>query len=189
MFRFRTISNFSFPFLLPVTSAITDDSTPPEASGNSTQSEASGSHLVIIPTEDFEYPVQPNLPYPTCRLSKGLIRGTDIDVGLADYAFLSALAYEPEDAVQIKLDQWFGPGVAQNEVEVVNNFRQEVYGGLAPVSYRLITFDVVNLGVVVVRGSSNSWEWLTNAQLWGGVAGNSAPVFCELNTMIYLNAV
>jgi lipase ATG15 len=129
-----------------------------------------GENLVILPQGDFVYQPQPNMPYPSCRLSKGLeIPGSD-STALIDYAFLAEVVYQSPDLIQDKLDEWFGDGFAVNEEETVERFRQEVPGGQAAVAYFLVRFPSVNSAVVVVRGSTTSWEWLTNAQLWGAAA-------------------
>lgn len=141
-----------------------------ESLGTSREDAVSDSQdIVILPLGDFEYPPQPGLPYPSCRLSKGLQIPGSVSTALADYAFLAALAYQRPEIFQSQLDEWFGPNVAKDEVEIVKNFRSEVEGGQAAVSYKLVTFPG-NAGVVVVRGSTTSWEWLTDAQLWGGAA-------------------
>ena len=85
-------------------------------------------------------------------------------------AFLAVMAYQPPNTFQEKLDQWFGPGIAKDEVDIVREFRQRVEGGNAAVSYRLVTFPDVAGAIVTVRGSTTSWEWLTDAQLWSGAA-------------------
>jgi len=130
---------------------------------------SSGDEVVLTPTGDFVYEPQPNLPYPTCGLAKGLEIPNVNVTALADYAFLAMLAYQPPEVFQERLDDWFGQGVATEEVELVQQFRQEVYGGNAAVSYHVVSFEN-SLGVVVVRGSTTAWEWLTDAQLWSAAA-------------------
>jgi len=128
--------------------------------------------FVILPRGDFRYPPQPNLPYPTCVLAKGLALPGGAGTGLADYAFLAALAYQDPGVFQEKLDAWFGPGSATNQVDLVEKFRSLIPGGRAAVSYNLVTFELDGgaYGVLVVRGSTTPWEWLTDAQLWSGAA-------------------
>ena len=83
------------------------------------------------------------------------------------------MAYQPPDTFQEKLDLWFGDGVAKDEVELTLEFRKQVSGGNAAVSYHLVSFTNSQgdqIAVVVVRGSTTSWEWMTDAQLWSGAA-------------------
>ena len=123
--------------------------------------------MTLLPVDDFAYEPQPNLPYPSCRMSKGLEIPTSNSTSLADYTFLADLEYEPPDTIQAKLDQWFGEGVATDRQDIVDQFRMQVAGGNAPVTYNLYTFPG-DVGVVSVRGSTTAWEWLTDAQLWSG---------------------
>uniref|UniRef100_A0A7S2YHJ8 Fungal lipase-like domain-containing protein n=1 Tax=Entomoneis paludosa TaxID=265537 RepID=A0A7S2YHJ8_9STRA len=127
---------------------------------------SSADEIVLLPRGEFVYEPTPNLPYPTCALAKGVQVPNSNATALADYAFLSVMAYQPPETFQEKLDLWFGPGVATDEVEIVRDFRQQVEGGNAAVSYHWVTFLDSTAGVVVVRGSTTSWEWLTDAQLW-----------------------
>jgi lipase ATG15 len=139
--------------------------------GTSTEdAESSDEDVVILPRGDFVYEPQPDLPYPTCRLAKGLEIPSSNSTALADYAFLAAMAYQREDTFQDNLDAWFGPGVAANQPGIVDQFRSGVEGGQAAVDYRFVTFPGYSFGVVVVRGSTTSWEWLTDAQLWSAAA-------------------
>ena len=139
--------------------------------GTSTEDAASSSEdVVILPRGDFVYKPQPaDLQYPTCRLAKGLEIPNSNSTGLADYAFLAAMAYQRPEVFQDRLDAWFGPGIATDRPDIVREFRSVVEGGQAAVSYRFVTFPG-SLGVIVVRGSTTAWEWLTDAQLWSGAA-------------------
>jgi len=72
--------------------------------------------------------------------------------------------------------QWFGPGVAVNMPMVVEAFRNQTNREASPVTYNLASFPNISstgdpLGVVSIRGSQNSWDWLTNAQLWSAALG------------------
>ncbi|KAL7556733.1 hypothetical protein ACA910_005158 [Epithemia clementina (nom. ined.)] len=126
--------------------------------------------IILLPRNNYSYPPQPNLPYPTCALAKGLGLPGGNATALADYAFLAVMAYQPPGTFQDKLDQWFGPRVAKDELGIVLEFRQRVQGGNAAVSYHLVTFPEAGGAVLVVRGSTTAWEWLTDAQLWSGAA-------------------
>jgi len=148
--------------------ALNTGETTTSTSGSSSNSSSFETSMVILPRNAFRYEPQPNLMYPTCLLAKGLELPSGNATGLADYAFLAALAYQPQDLFEEKLDRWFAPGTAVSETRFVAEFRSEVAGGAAAVSYDLVNFDSGALGVVVVRGSTTAWEWLTDAQLWSG---------------------
>jgi hypothetical protein len=67
------------------------------------------------------------------------------------------------------LDQWFGPGVGTIETNLTAQFRNTVSGGTAAVNYDAVSFGS-DFAVIMVRGSSTAWEWMTDAQLWAAVA-------------------
>ena len=120
---------------------------------------------------DFSYDPQPNLPYPTCALKKG-ITSTNLDEsGLSSYAFLAGLAYTYENQTQTYLDEWYGEGAAFNDIGIVNSFK--TVQALNPtdefsdsaVSYRFFNFGN-NEGVLSIRGTSTIWDLMADAQLW-----------------------
>jgi ABC-type multidrug transport system fused ATPase/permease subunit len=108
----------------------------------------------------FYYEQQDDLPYPTCEFGKGLEDSPSR--ALADYAFLSSLAYRSTNITQEELDGWFGEGVATNHPEVVAAFQQTWTDG-SGATYKLITFDVNGKtdGLVAIRGTTNPWDMLT----------------------------
>lgn len=66
--------------------------------------------------------------------------------------------------------------MAINMPEVVEEFRNETNRQMSPVTYNVASFANVTspdelFGVVSIRGSQNSWDWLTNAQLWSAALG------------------
>ena len=86
---------------------------------------------------------------------------------MEDFAFLSNLAYSPEDEVDQLLDTWYGvDDYAKNDKVAVEDYkallREEGYGtesagAKSAVSYRLITFaeapgGVDTGGIVIIRG-------------------------------------
>ena len=109
----------------------------------------------IVLLDDFYYPPAPDLPYPTCKLTKGFsIPGSGGFSNLGDFAMLSALAYERTDISQFHLDEWFGPGVAIDEAEIVNQYRTMTNTWSNPVYYKLISFpSLPGVGIVSIRGS------------------------------------
>lgn len=109
-------------------------------------------------TSDFEYKPQPNLPYPTCALKKGL-NGVSFDTaGLSNFAFLAGIVYAYENQTQTYLNQWFGENNVINDVDMVNEFKrvQELKHGVftnSAVAYRLFTF-ADKESVLSIRGTS-----------------------------------
>ena len=129
--------------------------------------------------EGFEYPEQPDLPYPTCKLKKGLeIDGlTDAlqilsasDNALSDAAFYAGLAYVKPGDAQYLLNQWFGlDGFAVDDIATVDAFkRSNPNFSQSPASYKLITFPSVlpDFGIVSIRGTATVWDLMSDAQLW-----------------------
>lgn len=70
--------------------------------------------------DGFAYEPQPHLPYPTCHLNKGF--GSN-KFALADFAFLSKVASTTDENTEKLLDEWFGSGVATNNIELINEFK------------------------------------------------------------------
>jgi hypothetical protein len=157
----------------------------------------SSSSLTYTYLPGFYYEQQQDLPYPTCRLGKGLQGGlvpNNSSQAMADYVYLAGLAYRSDDITQGELDNWFGPGVATNNPVVVENFRT-VNNYTSPVSYKLITFGGSN-ALIAIRGTTNPWDALADAQLWSAAAcfqivrfaipfgGIFTPIFDELVNII-----
>lgn len=120
-----------------------------------------------------------SLPYPTCSLDFNA-NGPAGVIATIDFAFVAAMAYETNATrLQEFYDTWFGPGAAVNMPDVVSDFRNETNREDSPVTYNLASFPNAtstgdSLGVVSIRGSQNSWDWLTNAQLWSAALGMQA---------------
>ncbi len=60
--------------------------------------------------------------------------------------------------------------------EVVEAFRSDTDRETSPVTYKLASFANISstgqpFGLVSIRGSYSSWDWLTNAQLWSAAFG------------------
>jgi len=122
----------------------------------------------IVLVDDFYYPgEQGSLQYPSCKLSKGFQIPGGGDSMLGDYAFMSALAYERTQVTGYLLPQWFGEGGAVDQAELVGAWRIQNDNMDNPVSFKLFTFPPQpGFGVVSIRGSETSWDWLVNMQLW-----------------------
>jgi len=119
-------------------------------SAASTADDGLGERPPIILVDDYYYPGEKSLQYPTCAMSKGFqiqVEGENYDSALADYSFLSALAYEVPNVTNYLLPQWFGEGRAIDQDEAVKQYRAEsgtvenpivsfVYGGYANAGLR-----------------------------------------------------
>lgn len=102
-----------------------------------------GSASNFIPLPDFEYKENEFMPYPTCRLGKGISTPGDPESALTDFVFLSFLAYVRPNETQPILDSWFGEGNAYDFQEVVDSFKQSFvgeFGSPTSVKYKLIHF-------------------------------------------------
>jgi lipase ATG15 len=89
---------------------------------------------------------------------------------LADYAFLAGLAYRSPNNTQEDLDGWFGPGIAFDDIGTVEEYRSN-FNVTSAVSFKLVTFpNSGNFAYVLIRGTTNNWDMLTDAQLWSAAA-------------------
>jgi hypothetical protein len=120
---------------------------------------------------DFTYLQKDSLQYPTCVLSND--RGESPLSSMADYAFLAGLAYRDVEGTQDALDGWFGPSGtnATDRDDVVEMWRTD-NNVTAAVSFKLVTFPVDDgdFAYVLIRGTKNNWDMLTDVQLWGAAA-------------------
>jgi hypothetical protein len=112
--------------------------------------------MILTPSGAFQYPPNQNLQYPSCSLFKGLEFPNGTSTALTDYAFLATMIYQAPETLQSTLDVWFGPDFATIQTDLVNEFRQNIVGGQAPVNYNVVSFPS-NITVIVVRGSTTSW--------------------------------
>jgi lipase ATG15 len=123
---------------------------------------------------DFTYLQKDSLQYPTCELTSDL--GESPLTSMADYAFLAGLAYRDVEGTQGALDGWFGLSDinATDRNDVVEMWRAD-NDVQASVSFKLVTVpgDDGNVGdyaYVLIRGTQNNWDMLTDVQLWGAAA-------------------
>ena len=139
---------------------------------------------------DFEYVQQDDLNYPTCSFGKGLDALGSGSTDMSDFAYLAALAYRDPSITQTELDQWFGfsnetgSSVAVNNPAFVDEFRMDTDRYKSQVSYKMITFPKVNLAMVCIRGTTNAWDALTDAQLW-----SAAGIFQGLRILLPLGNI
>lgn len=94
-------------------------------------------------------------------------------IRVTDFIFLAGLAYRTTPEItQQELDSWFGPGGAENHDDLVSEWKtakkSEVY-------FKMVTIPTDNttdaggggdFAYVTIRGTSNPWDMLTDAQLW-----------------------
>jgi len=130
-----------------------------------------GERPPIVMVSDFQYVGEKSLQYPSCDMSKGFrieFNGTTMDTPLGDYAFYSAMAYETTNVTSYLLPQWYGAeGVAVDEDALVKEYREEEGNSNTPVFFKFFTFpDAPQVGLVSIRGSQTSWDWMVNLQLW-----------------------
>jgi lipase ATG15 len=141
-------------------------------------SQTTGGYNITL-VSGFSYSREENsLPYPSCNLDFNAHVPSGGIIATRDFAFLSAMAYEGNSTVvQEQLDTWFGSNFSYNMPGVVDQFRNETNRELSIVTYKLYSFPNVSstlgapFAVVGIRGSQNSWDWLTNAQLWSAPFG------------------
>ena len=110
---------------------------------------------------NFYYPLlEDDMRYPTCTLSN-MHGGFAENSTLADFAFLSSIAYgRTEEGTNKELKQWFGHDgtEAVDYQEYVDDFRATDDPDNVAVYFKLIRFPQQNLGMIVVRGTSNYWD-------------------------------
>jgi len=151
------ISFFAFCFLALFAGAVGDNSTTAEI-------EDPTYHYM----QGYEYlPVENSLRYPTCHMTSDLQESPL--TAMADYIFLARVAYRG-NVTQSELDNWFGQEVAVNQEELVSVYREENNVDSAVV-FKLITYPTEtgkDFAYLAIRGTTNQWEALTDAQLWSG---------------------
>eukprot|EP00814_Leptocylindrus_danicus_P000692 CAMPEP_0116028594 /NCGR_PEP_ID=MMETSP0321-20121206/15519_1 /TAXON_ID=163516 /ORGANISM="Leptocylindrus danicus var. danicus, Strain B650" /LENGTH=946 /DNA_ID=CAMNT_0003502573 /DNA_START=63 /DNA_END=2906 /DNA_ORIENTATION=- len=138
--------------------------------GNDT---ASSTERQFVP--DFSYDGAEALPYPTCRVGSNFGTGNSDTVQMIDYAFMAGLAYSSTDITQGELNGWFGPGggvIPTDQKEIVDEFRLRTDNYSSAVVFKLFTFEEEDGtdAIVAIRGTTNGWDALADAQLWGAAA-------------------
>lgn len=99
-------------------------------------------------------PQESTLAYPTCQLTKGFDLPIDVGSDLADYIFMSALAYESFETTTHLLEKWFGgPGVVVDEDEFVREYRRDSLTASSPAFWKLFSVpSVPGFAVMSIRG-------------------------------------
>lgn len=138
-------------------------------------------------SENHEYLGSGDLQYSSCQLGQGIVTPAGLENSLVDFTFLATVAYEDPSATEVSLGKWFradedvangddtGTDGVIDHQDIVNDFKKkyEAENGESAVTYKFIGFPGESgkrLGVVTIRGTSNSWDALTDAQLWSSAA-------------------
>jgi hypothetical protein len=128
---------------------------------------AVGSSTESTSTETFTYlpnfyypPMSDDMRYPTCTLSN-MNGGFGANSTLADFAFLSSIAYSPEERTQPALDNWFGDTIAIDEQDYVDAFREREDPEKSAVFFKLFSFPEQSLAMIAIRGTSNNWDMVS----------------------------
>ncbi len=121
--------------------------------------------------DDFKYEGSGGVDYASCSMTKNIKSPDGIENSLADFTFLSTIAYLEDEAAQDALSDWF-ESTSLNNATRVDTFREEYLkeNPESAVSYKLFEFPDNDLKVVAIRGTSNAWDALSDAQLWSSAA-------------------
>ena len=116
-----------------------------------------------------EYSGATSMQYPSCQLTQGfpLLEGTG--ASLVDVAFLATLMYEKTSAIDGSLTKWFRDiKFIDHSEDIAIPFKEnyEQANSASSVTYTLIGFPEKNIGVVTIKGSSSSIDYLVDFQLW-----------------------
>ena len=132
--------------------------------------------MIFAPKEEFYYKGSQALNLAACSFGHNIRSPDGITNSLADFAFLSNVAYLDDTSTTEALEGWFGDLAVENLSDTVTDFTTEYQAefGASAVTYKLFHFPAVNgegdLDIVGVRGTSNAWDALTDAQLWSSAA-------------------
>lgn len=127
---------------------------------------SSTTEVTFLP--NYYYPEEgDSIRYPTCSILTSMWQGL-ADRTLADFAFLSALAYRTSGVVDKQLTEYFGTEPVTDEREYVSAWRNSTNNTGIAVSFNLFRFetDVGPIGIVSVRGTATAADLLADNQLW-----------------------
>lgn len=121
---------------------------------------------------EFVHEGSGSLNYASCSLTNNILKSPDGDENsFADFTFLSTVAYLEDAYALDAVTEWFDTDV-NNLEDIVSNFKRNYQheNGISSVKYKLFEFPSQDLKIVSIRGTSNSWDTLTDAQLWSSAA-------------------
>jgi hypothetical protein len=132
----------------------------------------SSKEMKFADQDEFLYNGSDALSYASCSLGHNIKSPHGTDNSLADFAFLSAIAYLDDNAATQANDEWFGDDVVDTLSDNVYEFKTNYQNkhGTSAVSYKLFDFANQDLKIVSVRGTSNNWDTLSDIQLWSSAA-------------------
>lgn len=140
-----------------------------QAEADEIQPKNRGTRPPVLLVNDFYWEGDKDtLAYPTCKLTKGFeFQPGDVASHLADYSFMSAMAYETSEVVDYLLSEYFGPGNVVDEEDFVLQYREEMGLTKSAVYFKLFSFqEFPGYAVMSIRGSETGLDWLSNLQLW-----------------------
>lgn len=111
--------------------------------------------------DDFYYPPQPGVSYPTCHLNKEfLLPGQDITY-IRDYNIFAAMSYEVSPVTNYILGKWFNDETyVVEESDLVRQWRDDSGNSDARVSFKLFSIpSQPGYGIVAIRGTDNRYAW------------------------------
>ncbi len=129
--------------------------------------EGSSDAIKFASKDDFLYTGSSGVNYASCSMTKNIQSPDGTENSLVDFTFLTTLAYLEDEAASDALSSWFDTDAA-NLHETVKDFSTtyQEQNGISSVSYKLFEFSENNLMIVAIRGTSNAWDALADAQLW-----------------------
>jgi hypothetical protein len=133
----------------------------------SSDSESSDTtEITFLP--NYYYPEEEDsIRYPTCSVLTSTWQGL-ADRTLADFAFLSALAYRASNIVEEQLPEYFGTELVTDERAYVSAWRNFTNTSGIAVSFNLFRFEteVGPIGIVSIRGTATAADLLADNQIW-----------------------
>lgn len=128
-------------------------------------------------TSKFQYPGSGNLEYTSCTIGQNIVPPDTTETSLSDFTFLAGVAYESPDITSGSLENWFNhngtdTGKTIDHENLLQQWRSqyEQENGKSAVTYKFLGFPKSNVGVVTIRGTSNGWDALSDAQLWSAAS-------------------
>lgn len=127
--------------------------------------------VTFLPKDLFFYEGSKALNYASCSLGHNILSPDGMFNSLADFTFLGNIAYLDDNHASDALSNWFdvtAENLSTDVAEFKSSYQKEY--GASSVLYKLFSFPDSDLDIVSVRGTSNAWDALTDAQLWSSAA-------------------